>query len=601
MRQRERFALPLVARELVELSSRPRTYLVRVVYATLLLLIGWSTVFTYVPSGTRSSLDMLGVGARVLAVFQFWQYFGLLLVLPAIACGAFTVEKERNTIGLLLMTRLGPWTILFEKFISRLLLAFGFLVVSSPLIAFCYALGGVTVDQITASFVQMLISAIYVLSISMLCSAYFRSTSGALLGSYLLLAVLRPLTVLLCVVAVELVAGGTVVNHYREIIHSAWNLSNPLADSQVALGWVGHSPSLSAIMMGLPWIFGAGLNLVLARYFLLRRAFIGPANLMKLFLEFVDRVFERANKNVVTRGVIVIPVTVTLPEDAPVAWRETTTRSLGQARYLIRILVFIESPIAVLCMLQLAMGEYRSVAFQSMLLDFVLWPILALVTCVMSAGLISGERSRQSLDVLCTTPITGAEIIRQKVAGINRLIWVLEVPLWTCMVFRLLTQADLVYFICRTVTLLLYPFLIVWIGMWMSLISRTSVVAIVRTLCSLLVLCFAPILLAMLLGILMSPLHGLGVDFVSPLITLSPLTLFVVSEIGVNSWNGPWALFPPVACLLSGIIHGWLLSFIRLDCLQRADILLGRARPVVDEVQENAREFEPDQNGNSTS
>ena len=42
------------------------------------------------------------------------------------------------------MTRLGPFTILFEKLLSRLVPMFTFLLLSLPLMAFAYSLGGVS-------------------------------------------------------------------------------------------------------------------------------------------------------------------------------------------------------------------------------------------------------------------------------------------------------------------------------------------------------------------------------------------------------------------------------------------------------------------------
>ena len=148
MDRMQQFSLPLLAKELGEMSARPRTYQVRVGYAAILLIISWIVLFSYIPAGTVSPIGILGSGLSVMNAVGYIQNIGLQLVLPAVACGVFTVEKERNTLCLLFLTRLGPWTILFEKLLSRLLLAASFLIVSLPFLGFCYALGGINLDDL---------------------------------------------------------------------------------------------------------------------------------------------------------------------------------------------------------------------------------------------------------------------------------------------------------------------------------------------------------------------------------------------------------------------------------------------------------------------
>ena len=57
--------------------------------------------------------------------------------------------------------------------------------------------------------------------------------------------------------------------------------------------------------------------------------------------------------------------------------------------------------------------------------------------CVHASGVITAERSRQSLDALLATPLTGPEILRQKMAGVWRLIGVLCVPFGTIYLLQL--------------------------------------------------------------------------------------------------------------------------------------------------------------------
>ncbi len=147
----------------------------------------------------------------------------------------------------------------------------------------------------------------------------------------------------------------------------------------------------------------------------------------------LDKVFLRLNNNPITRGKTFVGETAALPENDPVAWRETAKRSLGKARYLLRVFIAIELPVAAICVM--VIFDSHSAAPLSMLL-FPVGAVSVLMVSVQAASLIAGERSHQTLDVLCTTPLLGREIIRQKFRSVRRLMLVLLVPLLTIFFFE---------------------------------------------------------------------------------------------------------------------------------------------------------------------
>ena len=57
------------------------------------------------------------------------------------------------------------------------------------------------------------------------------------------------------------------------------------------------------------------------------------------------------------------------------------------------------------------------------------WPVAALLIAVQAAGAFAIERRRHSLDVLLTTPMSSAQIVRQKAAALVRLGLILVLPL----------------------------------------------------------------------------------------------------------------------------------------------------------------------------
>src|SRR5262249_8331669 len=91
----------------------------------------------------------------------------------------------------------------------------------------------------------------------------------------------------------------------------------------------------------------SAIFLLLARKCIVARAFLPPRNYLLEFLKLFDR---REPRRLVAVSGAPNPVETDptrLPADEPIAWRETTKRSLGQARYLVRILLFSEIPLTI--------------------------------------------------------------------------------------------------------------------------------------------------------------------------------------------------------------------------------------------------------------
>src|SRR6266700_609025 len=109
------FGLPLLGKELIEQAARKRTYVIRTLYASLLFFACYLMFYETLQVGNVSSFAVLGRGRQMFDILVGLQFSGIYLFMPAITCSVITQEKERASLQLLFLTRLGPWTILFEK------------------------------------------------------------------------------------------------------------------------------------------------------------------------------------------------------------------------------------------------------------------------------------------------------------------------------------------------------------------------------------------------------------------------------------------------------------------------------------------------------
>ncbi len=610
------FGLPLLEKELIEQAARKRTYIVRVVYASILFLVAYLVFYETLRAGEISPLAVLGRGRDMFNALVYLQFGGIYLFMPAITCGVITQEKERDSLQLLFITRLGPWTILFEKLLGRIVPMLCFLLLSLPLLGFAYSLGGIS-PQLLWTGVWMLVLAVFQMgTLALLCSAFFRTTVGAFIASYIsaFLLFFGPYFTWMVLYLVGYLMGIDFESVFRNFplnvtpgtfILGAFPFFGPpfflaLTEFPGGLGaWtlVGHSAIILAT---------SGVCLLLARRCIVSRAFLAPQNVLRDFFSFIDR--RRALLGVKKQ----LPALASgaprcaepetdvnrLPADEPIAWREMKKRLLGRPRYLFRILLFTELPLLLFCFLLVAtdLVAFRYSEVPRILVTMallLLWGLAVLVISVQASSLIAGERSHQTLEVLCTSPLSGREIVLQKFRGVKRLILLLVAPFLTlslCEAWLRVSAAHRqtwtprqfdprLYLLISALSVAVYLPLVAWMSLAIGLKVRTQARAMIGSMAAIAGWCVAPFIAVVLpLGIILSSIPGSSQTtdiIVKSASFLSPVTIVFVNEVdsldGFLKADAVW-----IVVILLFAIYGIALVAFRTLCLQNADRWLGR-------------------------
>jgi len=596
------FGLPLLGKELIEQAARKRTYVIRTLYASLLFFACYLMFYETLRVGNVSSFAVLGRGRQMFDILVGLQFAGIYLFMPAITCSVLTQEKERASLQLLFLTRLGPWTILIEKLASRLVPMFGFLLLSLPLLAYAYTLGGISPEHLWNGIWLLVLAVIELGTIAVCCSTFFRSTVGAFVASYFVTALVSVLPGMF-IILVFLHGRGKGSTAFEQFMMSTGLFTDEtqfffpfcppihfLVDgirgrplSTAGLTWAGH------VVRSLPMLALSAGFLIIARVCLVRRAFLPPRNLVLNLFKILDRTFLQLNDNRLTQGIVLIRDRVQLPEEEPVAWRETAKRSLGKARYLLRVFVAIEVPVAIVCTLVEIGGGSASEPLSMVL--FVVWIVAVLMVSVQSASLIAGERTHQTLDVLCTTPLAGKSILHQKLRAVWRLMAVLLVPFYTVFLFRVTLQWGMhsytvfgnhyreafsvpLYLFCSVLSVGIYLPMVAWLSLLIGLLVRTQARAIMSSLAAIVAWCILPIIfLTMPLDILLRgvvPGHGVIAKYAA---LFSPATIIPFNEFNALNEFGGIRWLPVILNFLG---YGMCLFLFRYLCLSMADRLLGR-------------------------
>jgi ABC-type transport system involved in multi-copper enzyme maturation permease subunit len=558
--KRVRLTFPLLTRELTEQAARRRTYAVRVLYAGFMFAV---FLFVYLRiSKTVTTVGQMGSsGTLLFSLIVLLQLAAIVLYLPAAMASAIAGERERGTLGLLLTTDLSAWEIILQKFCGRLLPVISCLMLALPLMAVAYSFGGLTLHKVIGVWVLLIVGCLHVGAVSLAASAWCRSTVSAVALSYIAGAIL----------SVPLISSafGSITGFARPAGNNYMYYGNAVGWGRANYGSPYGALSSSDIGRLLDWS-GPSL-LVVAFWLLLARIFLvtrkdGPASrrMRRLFAR-LDRLMHAANDRF-GGGVVLVADAGGLPVDDPVAWREMNKRLTARPNYLIRLFLLIECPLILVCAYVAAFGYQSAPPVGVMIL--LLWALTVVVVAVTSVQAIAGERARQTLDVLLTTPISGHDIIHQKMAALRRLHILLFLLVIQFATLRLFIDGPfdedvLGGFLVHSLTGLICIPLLAWTAMYLSLRmkSRTQSLTAVLILCG--VWLSAPVVATWI--------PGDWVVFTA--ILISPFSMSGILEMrgtfmGMND-----------AFVVGMIAYSWYLFwfiFVHNRCLRRADKYLGR-------------------------
>ncbi len=186
-------------------AARRRTYVVRVICAVLLFAV---FCFVTYEQFMEPEAGFRGRGRTMFETFIALQFAGILLFLRGAMSGAIAYEKERQSLTLLLLTGLRPRNILLEEYLGRLIPIFTVLLLGLPLLAICYAFGGVTTKRLGDGIYILVLTCVQVGALALMCSAFCSSSLASFIASYVMLAGLYLGLPLLWMLLVESRYGG---------------------------------------------------------------------------------------------------------------------------------------------------------------------------------------------------------------------------------------------------------------------------------------------------------------------------------------------------------------------------------------------------------
>jgi ABC-type transport system involved in multi-copper enzyme maturation permease subunit len=488
-RERRRFRLfgPILAYDLVRHARRSRTYRDRCAYLALLLVVLCIAVglIRDLPRGRLS----FGAGPSAASVEQtarvtegfFYTFlvvqFALTLVLtPAYVAPAIAEEKERKTLEFLLTTDLYSREIVLGKLLARLGQVALLLLAGLPVLGAVQFLGGVEPELVFAGFAATALTAQSLAGVAMFASVCASRTRQAVVAAY----VMPALYLVFCVAGDALVDFGVASPiplfggglSAADCVH-AFQCGSPLH----AIGrMIAGSPGTAVILPALP-AYAAFHLLVAAGFVTLAVLLLRPAALIRVEELQAAAVPQRAPRPVVGR---------------PMVWKECQFGEAVKPRPGKRPL-YVWQTLGILALALYSYADYEhgkrfgpadTLALRFNLYVRAIGTLLvfggSIATAVRGALAVRTEKDKETLDSLLTSPLAADEILFGKWVGC---LWGLRWPALR------LAIVYLVGLVTGGLSVLAVPFLaaaafVYWatltvVGLWFSVVCRTTLLAIV--------------------------------------------------------------------------------------------------------------------------
>jgi ABC-2 type transport system permease protein len=175
---------PLISKDAVSRMRTWRAPVTLTIYLGLLSAFGYASFVTTTLMAPSQRSGSALIGAGVFSYLAFIQLSLVSLFAPALAAGAISGERERQTFDVLLVSRMTAGAIVFGKLVSSVAFMLLLIVSALPLFAAVFLFGGIDFEQFLVTQILTVTTAVTIGAVSLFLSAAFRRTLSSTVVSY---------------------------------------------------------------------------------------------------------------------------------------------------------------------------------------------------------------------------------------------------------------------------------------------------------------------------------------------------------------------------------------------------------------------------------
>jgi ABC-type transport system involved in multi-copper enzyme maturation permease subunit len=185
---REGLVSPVLTKELKERFRTSRGPLVVFLYVGAVIAITLAfiyLIYRHNPVGFQPQRSR-----EIFMMLSMLQLFLIAFVAPGLSAGVISSERERQTLNILLITRLSATSIILSKLISSLAFTLLLVVATIPVYAMVTLYGGIAAKQLAAVFGLYFLNMVFFGSVGVFWSTWIRKTGISTVAAYACIFVL---------------------------------------------------------------------------------------------------------------------------------------------------------------------------------------------------------------------------------------------------------------------------------------------------------------------------------------------------------------------------------------------------------------------------
>ena len=154
------------------------------VFNSILALLG--LLVFYVEFGRQSSYSTIDYSEMLMVyiIICLIEMCLIAFIVPSITAGSIAGEREKQTLEILLTTKLTSWQIIWGKLLSSISTLLLYIISSIPILAIVFSVGGISVLDLLQVMVYICVLAVFFGSFGILYSCIFKKSIVATICTY---------------------------------------------------------------------------------------------------------------------------------------------------------------------------------------------------------------------------------------------------------------------------------------------------------------------------------------------------------------------------------------------------------------------------------
>lgn len=178
--------------------KKPKVAIIMLLFNILLGMVAVPITGSLIFMAEGYNYGVVNLSYRIMVVMfliMVWlETAAICFLTPALTAGCISIEKERQTLDVLLTTKMSTWQIIKGKFFSSITLVLMLIVSGLPIMSLVFIYGGISLWQLLLIVFVLIAITMYLASFGVFFSSLVKNTIVAVILTYISVGVMLALT-----------------------------------------------------------------------------------------------------------------------------------------------------------------------------------------------------------------------------------------------------------------------------------------------------------------------------------------------------------------------------------------------------------------------